>query len=287
MIYPNSRHIGILDFREKSKGQFGDQEISWFVYACNQFLQNDLKRIYPEDPVWTVEHYSSISDIDLVEVWPMGLFDDDGLPDALGHHYTQWGLIGAGIDCLNRSVDEILSTVLHELEMCFNPYLVEWRTLPDGRKTPREAGDPPQWDPYSLNVSRTFGGVAQTRTFEVQNMVGARYWGELAGEHKVPFDLKDTVTRAHQWPIPGYRVVKDGTKTYNEFGQVSGARMGARKYGPLSRTWHLLKNAPETGFGKTSQGLGVWSVVHKGITHASASQEDVMKSFRQGLVQKP
>lgn len=284
MIYPDSRHIGILDFREKSKGQFGDKEISWFVAACNQFLQNDLKKIYPEDPVWTVEHYSSIAHIDLVEVWPMGLFDDDGLPDALGHHYTQWGLIGAGIDCLNRSLDEILSTILHELEMCFNPYLVEWRTLPDGRKTPREAGDPPQWDPYDFAVHQRFGGVQQTRSFQVQNMVGARYWGELPGEKSVPFDLKRTVSHAHQWPIPGYRVVKDGTKTYNEFGAASGVRMGARKYGPLSRTWHLLKNAPETGFGKTGQGVDTWSVKHGGRAHFGTTPQGAMKSFRKSLV---
>lgn len=245
-VQPDSRHIAILDGRRKSKTQFGDRQIAWFVAACNGFLQNELKRLYPEDPVWTVDYYTDISSISLADVWPMHLLDDDGYETALGHHYSRWGIIGAAVDCLQRSVDEILRTILHELEMCFNPYIIEWAKLPDGRETPREAGDPVQWDRYYLDVSMSFGGVAQHQQFAVQNMVGARYWGELPDETSVPFDLKGNVTAAHQWPLRGYRVIRDKGKRYNEFGAVTGAVMGARTMGPGSRTWALIKEqAPQ------------------------------------------
>jgi len=295
MLTPASRHIGILDFREKSKKQFGAREISWFVEACNQFMRKELRSLYPEDPVWTVEHYSSITNIDLVEVWPMGLFDDDGLPDALGHHYTQWGLIGAAIDCLDRSIDDILSTILHELEMCFNPYLVNWANLPDRRRTPREAGDPVQWEPYPINVSQRFGGVTQSRSFNVQNMVGARYWGELPAANLVPFDLRGSVTSAHQWPLKGYRVIKDRSTIYNEYGAATNTRMGARKFSPLSRTWCLMKLTPTL-----TQTRGGWSVstsssssppsieiANTRLVKSMPTQLAALHAFRKALVSSP
>ncbi len=252
MIQPSSHHIGILDYREKSKNQFGDRDIAWMVAACNQFLRNELKRLFPDEPIWTVEYYTSISSIDLALVWPMALMDDDGLPSALGHHYSRWGLIGAAVDCLNRTLDDILSTMLHELEMCFNPYIVEWMKLPDGRETPREAGDPVQWSMFDYEVSQKIGGVNQTKTFKVQNMVGARYWDPNANGD---LDIKGEVAAAHHWPLPGYRVIRDGTKRYNEFGNVAaGAQFGARKFGPGSRTWSLLRQAPTIN----QEGNGQW-----------------------------
>ena len=283
MIYtPDSRHIALLDLREKSKNQFGAREVSWFVEAGNQFLRDHLHKLYPEDPIWTIEHYSSITGISLVEVWPMVLADDDGLPDALGHHYNKWGLIGALVDCLNRSLDDIMSTYLHELEMCFNPYLIEWATLPDGRETPREAGDPVQWDLFNFDVSQKFAGVVKTRSFRVQNMVGARYWGELPNEHAVPFDLKGVVTAAHQWPLKGYRVVKDGGRTYNEFGAAIDVNFGAKKFGPLSRTWNLMqKKTPRI----TREANGLWSA--NGAAKVSAnSVPEALNLYRAALVQK-
>lgn len=276
---PNSRHVGIIDARRKSKGQFDDRDIGWIVTACNHFLRVFCKRIYPEDPVWTVDYYTSISDISLADVWPMALCDDDGLDDALGHHYTRWGIIGAAVDCLNRPYDDIVSTVVHELEMCFNPYIIEWAELPDGRLTPREAGDPVQWSSFPVTLAQRFGGVVQRRTITVQNMVGARYWGELPDEEDLPFDIKGEVRDAHQWPLRGYRVVKDGDRTYNEFGNAEMMTFGARKFGRGSRTWSLLKEAP-----RLAEEGGKWTA-SLGDTHATAvSVADALSDLRRMLI---
>lgn len=276
---PSSRHIGIIDARRESKSQFDDREISWFVAACNHFLRVFLRRLYPEDPVWTVDYYTDLSKIDLATVWPMALMDDDGLEDALGHHFTRWGVIGAAVDCLDRSNDDICSTILHELEMCFNPYLVEWATLPDGRKTPREAGDPPQWSTFPLTIGQTFGGVTQRKSYTVQNMVGARYWGELPNEDTVPFDLKGEVRSAHQWPLRGYRVVKDGTRNYNEFGHAESMRFGARKFSQGSRTWSLLKESP-----RLVEKNGVWQAEIGKESYVGSSATDALTNMRKAIV---
>jgi len=275
---PSSRHIGLLDLRQESKGQFGDRDISWIVAACNQFLRKELKRLYPDEPVWTVEYYTSISAIDLAAVWPLVLVDDDGLPDALGHHYSRWGIIGAAVDCLGQTFDDIMSITLHELEMCFNPYIVEWVKLPDGRETPREAGDPVQWSKMDYEVSQKIGGVAQTRKFHVQNMVGARYWDAKANGD---LDIKGEVSTPHQWPLEGYRVIRDGSRRYNEFGKVTdGVSFGARKFGPGSRTWSLLRRkAP-----KITEGQGVWIAEMGDEQHSGTSAQKALDALRKSLL---
>lgn len=275
---PSSRLLVILDFREKSKNQFGAREISWFVAACNQFLRKDMRRLYPDEPVWTVDHYTSITGIDLANVWPITLSDDDGLPDALGHHYVRWGLIGAAVDCLNRSLDDILSTLLHELEICWNPYIIEWAKLPDNRETPREAGDPVQWSTFEYDVSAKWGGVHQTRTFRTQNMVGARYWDANANGD---LDLKGEVTSPHQWPLRGYRVIRDGSKRYNEFGAVEGGtQFSMRKFGPGSRTYHLLREPPELS--RADDGL--FQAKAGGRMGMGITRADALAALRSALV---
>lgn len=277
-VVPSSRHIGIIDARRKSKGQFGDRDIGWIVTAANHFCRLFLKRIYPEDPVWTVDYYTDISSIDLATVWPMALMDDDGLDGALGHHYVRWGIIGGAVDCLGRSFDDITSTLLHELEMCFNPYIINWAELPDGRETPREAGDPVQWSSFPMTVAQEFGGVRQRRTINVQNMVGARYWGELPNETSVPFDIKGEVREAHQWPLRGYRVIKDGDRRYNEFGQADSVIFGSRKFGGASRTRVLVQGGPQL-----VEKNGVWRAAFDGEEGTGADKATALSDLRRKL----
>lgn len=162
-----------------------DAEIQAAIPAFTTFANRDVCPVWGLDPVTIAFVGASNAETPDPATWPIYIMDTADIAGALGYHLDSQGRVSGKVfagDCLRDGVSWTVD-LTHELaEMMIDPTCDTLITLPDGRKTVREAADPVEDDAFGYEIS----GVL------VSNFVLPSYFNQGSG----PWDFQKTLSGA-------------------------------------------------------------------------------------------
>ena len=158
--------------------------------------------IIPYVPVVLYDTIPDGADVSSGEIRVMMVEDTIDVPNALGYHTDELGLIFARILAENNA-----ESGPHECcEESLDPTCAIWKPMPDGREIAYESCDPVEGDHYDQAATIGTGDAAVTRQIPVSNYVLPSYF-DPNGQH--PFDRMGKLTAPFTMTDGGYQAVRD------------------------------------------------------------------------------